>query len=301
VVGKIALPALLNLGIEEQLMAIDRILISIHGIETDGTWQDEIDRSFQGIAGLAYDKYKYGKFHFWETAFASAREDEIVAFAKKWDEVYRETGVVPSVIAHSFGTYIICRAMIQFPVLKFDRIILCGSILDCDFDWPGMIAAGRVQAVLNETAGDDGVVAMFRNAVLRSIINGSGPSGLDGFKRDTPMLEQRHYPELKHSGAFVLRSHCDDFWRPFIFDNVAFAEQCGRARNNHSERETLRKQWMPVIGSHLRKFFGPTDSPAAAALATVVFDHMVKYGVEGVHSAEGLIFAIVSGLWQKSQ
>jgi len=282
-------------------MAIDRVLLSIHGVETDGHWQDQIDRSFQGIAGLAYDKYKYGKFRFWEAAFASARDAEIVAFAKKWDEVYRETGVVPSVVAHSFGTYIICRAMIQFPVLRFDRIILCGSILDRGFDWPQMIAGGRVQAVLNETAGDDVVVALFRNAILRSIITGSGPSGLDGFERNAPMLEQRHYPKLKHSGAFVLRSHCDVFWRPFIFDNAVFSERCRRASTDRAELLTLRQEWIPVIHAHLGKFFGASDSPTAAALATMVFEQLVKYGAEGILSAKQLIFAIVSGLWQKSQ
>lgn len=279
-------------------MPIDKVLLSIHGVESDGKWQDEIDRSFQGIAGLAHDKYKYGRFPFYETAFAGPREAEIVAFAKKWDEVYQETGEAPSVIAHSFGTYIVCRAMIQFPVVSFDRIILCGSILDCDFEWPEMIAGGRVQAVLNETAGDDSIVAKFRYAALRSLITGSGPSGLDGFNRKTPMLEQRHYPNFRHSDAFVLRSHAERFWRPFIFDNVGFADQCRNASIDPRERKKLRQQLLPLIGIHLRKFFGPTNSPAAEEL---VFEKVVKYGAEGILSANDVIFAIVSGLWQKSQ
>jgi pimeloyl-ACP methyl ester carboxylesterase len=281
-------------------MAIDRILMSIHGIETDGKWQDEIDRSFQGFAGLAYDKYKYGKFPFWKVPFAGERDAEILAFSKKWDLV-RETGVVPSVIAHSFGTYIICRAMIQFPALSFDRVILCGSILDCDFDWPGMIAGGRVQAVLNEIAGNDWVVELFRNLKLRSNIEGSGPSGLDGFNLATSMLEQRAYPHLTHSGAFVLRAHCDVFWRPFIFDNVAFAKQCRLAAMNQAEEQKLRQEWIPTINAHLRKFFGSTDSPTAGALATRVFEFLVKHGAEGVHPAKQLILTIVGTMWLKSE
>ncbi|MEA2235454.1 MAG: eukaryotic-like serine/threonine-protein kinase [Thermoanaerobaculia bacterium] len=132
-------------------MAIDRVLLSIHGVETEGEWQEEIDRSFKGIAGLAHEGYKYGKFHFWKATYSAARDSEILAFTKKWDEVYRDTGVVPSVIAHSFGTYVACRALLRYPAMAFDHVILCGSILDCDFDWPSMVANGRVQAVLNES------------------------------------------------------------------------------------------------------------------------------------------------------
>jgi pimeloyl-ACP methyl ester carboxylesterase len=283
-------------------MAIDRVLLSIHGVETDGKWQEEIDRSFQGISGLAYDRYKYGKFHFWKAPLASARDSEILTFSRKWDEIYRETRVLPSVIAHSFGTYIVCRAMIRFPALSFDHVILCGSILDCEFDWPEMIARRRVRAVLNETAGNDWVVALFRSAITRAAITGSGPSGLDGFNRATPMLEQRHYPALAHSGAFVLRAHCDIFWRPFIFDNVAFAEQCRRASQTPAEWLELRQECLPIINDHLQFFFGPAvDSPFAVALATMVFESMVKYGTEGVRSAKQLIFAIVSALRQKSE
>jgi pimeloyl-ACP methyl ester carboxylesterase len=282
-------------------MPIDRVLISIHGVETDGKWQDEIDRSFQAIAGFAYDKYKYGKFHFWNAALAAARDAEILAFSKKWDDVYTRTRVVPSVIAHSFGTYIIWGAMDTFPVVSFDRVILCGSILDCGFDWSKMIAAGRVQAVMNETAGDDSVVVLFRNPVLRSLIRGSGPSGLDGFKVSTPMLEQRHYAHLKHSDAFVLKAHCDVFWRPFIFDNVAFAEQCHRASTDRAEWQKLRQVWLPIIDAHMRQFFGATDSPVATALAMMIFENVIKYGAEGILSAKHLILSIVSGLWQKIQ
>jgi len=35
----------------------------------------------------------------------------------------------PSVIAHSFGSYVVGESMLKYRELKFDKIILCGSIL----------------------------------------------------------------------------------------------------------------------------------------------------------------------------
>lgn len=143
---------------------------------------------------------------------------------------------------------------------------------------------------------------MFRSAVTRAVIPGSGPSGLDGFSRSTPTLQQPHYADLSHSGAFVLRAHCDAFWRPFIFGNVAFAALCRRAQHELAERQQLREECMPIIQADLRHFFGQAaGSPYAEVMAKMVFDNVLKYGAEGVLTAKQLIFAIVSGLWQKSE
>ncbi|MEA2235453.1 MAG: hypothetical protein QOC81_177 [Thermoanaerobaculia bacterium] len=59
---------------------------------------------------------------------------------------------------------------------------------------------------------------------------------------------------------------------------------------------------MPIIQADLRHFFGQAaGSPYAEVMAKMVFDNVLKYGAEGVLTAKQLIFAIVSGLWQKSE
>src|SRR5438105_3841065 len=35
----------------------------------------------------------------------------------------------PSIVAHSLGSYLVGMCMLKYPEVKFDKIILCGSIL----------------------------------------------------------------------------------------------------------------------------------------------------------------------------
>ena len=56
----------------------------------------------------------------------------------------------PSVIAHSFATYLLGNALLHYPYLRFNRVLLCGSILPPSFPWDAIIDRGQVQAVRNE-------------------------------------------------------------------------------------------------------------------------------------------------------
>jgi hypothetical protein len=61
----------------------------------------------------------------------------------------------PRIIAHSFGTYLVARALELNPELKFDRVIFCGSIVRRDYPWSRIIAAGQVGRVLNDYGDRD--------------------------------------------------------------------------------------------------------------------------------------------------
>src|SRR5260370_35691176 len=77
------------------------------------------------------------------------RRRKIEWFRKQY-ETHVKKGIVPSVIAHSFGTYVVGNALMKYDELRFDRIVLCGSILPSDFDSSSLIDSGRFNAVLNE-------------------------------------------------------------------------------------------------------------------------------------------------------
>lgn len=61
----------------------------------------------------------------------------------------------PSIVAHSFGTYIFGNALMRYPFLRFNKVLLCGSILPADFPWDVLVDRGQVQAVRNEHGARD--------------------------------------------------------------------------------------------------------------------------------------------------
>lgn len=274
------------------------MLLSIHGIRTNGEWQERIDPSFEAIDGFIYRKHKYGWFDFWEVPFKGQRDEEIEKFANFYDEHVKDGDPAPSVIAHSFGTYIIGAALERFAAIYFDRIILCGSILATDFDWPHYFEKKRVRAVLNERAGDDGIVTLFRSALTRAAIAHSGPSGVDGFSRKPPGLVERIHDEFQHSDHFILRAHCNRFWRPFIFNNEEFADLSWRYVEDEAEaRAEFENRYLPMVKELVRLLFPQKSDDAVAERAETFLRAIAIDGAKGVHRPRALALAKVGKLW----
>jgi pimeloyl-ACP methyl ester carboxylesterase len=117
----------------------------------------------------------------------------------------------PSIIAHSFGTYIVARALEQFPEIKFHRIILCGSIVRRDYPWSKILDRGQAECVLNDYGAKDWVVA-----VAPCFANDVGPSGKVGFEDHAGgRLHQRGHEEFSHSDYFYSLNY-QQLWIPFL-------------------------------------------------------------------------------------
>ena len=115
----------------------------------------------------------------------------------------------PSIVAHSFGTYILGNALIRYPYLRFGRVLLCGSILPAKFPWDLLIERGQVQAVRNEYGTED-----FWTRLVDVFVPGTGPSGRTGFQAKGVRLEQEKFT-FSHSEYFE-RSHMESQWIPFL-------------------------------------------------------------------------------------
>jgi hypothetical protein len=194
-----------------------KIVFALHGIRTHADWQ----RAFGHVAAnhgwrCSTDRWNYGYFsllhfflHFQRLAkvkwFRSTYHTEMHDVDFKWT-----TNSLPSVVAHSFGTYILGNALLKYDWLKFDRIILCGSILPPDFPWLDLIAQGRVQAVRNEY----GIRDVWTKTVTW-FIRGTGPSGRSGFNAaPSERFEQEEF-EYDHSEYFD-KGHMEAKWMPFL-------------------------------------------------------------------------------------
>jgi serine/threonine-protein kinase len=115
----------------------------------------------------------------------------------------------PSIVAHSFGTYILGNAMLKYDWLRFEKIILCGSILPKDFPWDKLIERGQVQVVRNEHGVQDIWVRF-----VSWFVADTGPSGHDSFSVKHERLLQERF-DYEHSEYFD-NGHMEAKWLPFL-------------------------------------------------------------------------------------
>ncbi len=115
----------------------------------------------------------------------------------------------PSVVAHSFGTYIVGHALRTFEDMSLGKIVLCGSILPRDFDWVSIFARNQVIEVRNDYGVDD-----MWSRVTRRIVKETGSSGANGFSMTSPLVQNRRFEYFGHSDYFR-RGHYEQ-WIKFL-------------------------------------------------------------------------------------
>ncbi len=202
----------------------DIVVLLVHGFNTRGLWKNELvpllGRETDGERFIVHP-WDYGEFRIgillpWAR---SAKLEEFQQFYNKVVSQYDPSRVDVCAIGHSFGAYIIGRALLRFPEVRLDRLILMGSALPRKFPWGAV--KGKCVKVLNEVFGSDYAL------LLAILIPGLGASGRYGFRIHSEHVVEVRNPYGDHSDGFGL-GHMRQTWVPFLRDgSVVFPYQSG--------------------------------------------------------------------------
>jgi pimeloyl-ACP methyl ester carboxylesterase len=194
-----------------------KIVVTLHGIRTRGQWQKQVT-PYLARHGLIPYHLDYGFFGVLSFVLPWTRANRVQWLRDELRDLMDRTGAKRvSVIAHSFGTWLALEALeAENGNLRFDRVVLTGSIVRRDFPWAQTIRRKRwAQAVRNERAAGDWVVraAELFARLAAPIAPRAGASGALGFDA-APDVVQQHTVAGGHSEVLNISNY--EKWARFI-------------------------------------------------------------------------------------
>ncbi|MEM1317955.1 MAG: hypothetical protein AAGF29_06800, partial [Pseudomonadota bacterium] len=154
-----------------------RIVLLLHGIRTQAAWGEMVASVIETRRGMSAIPVKYGFFdtiRFLVPFYT--RTAPVKRFLREYRDIRRHNpNAEISIIAHSFGTYIVSTALRE-PDVKFGRVILCGSIVKDDFRVADIESKIASLPVLNDCGTRD-----IWPVLAKSVTWGYGASGTFGF------------------------------------------------------------------------------------------------------------------------
>jgi pimeloyl-ACP methyl ester carboxylesterase len=167
---------------------VQNVVFVIHGIRDLGYWTRKIARRVQRMGReksitIESETSTYGYFPLLSFLLPWKRREKV-----EWlmDEYAQALATYPnakfSFVGHSHGTYLLAKALQEYPSCRFKNVVFAGSVVRTDYKWSKSIARGQVEAVLNYVATGDFVVAIFPKAFELLCLQDLGSAGHDGFK-----------------------------------------------------------------------------------------------------------------------
>jgi pimeloyl-ACP methyl ester carboxylesterase len=198
---------------------ITNVVFVVHGIRDDGYWTRKIaQRIHEAVSPpdlpnapkWRCETSSYGYFAMLSFVLPWIRRQKV-----EWlmDAYVGARARFPeaefSYVGHSNGTYLVARALEDYPAARFRNVLFAGSVVRRGYDWATPLSTRRVRNVLNMVATKDWVVALFPmgREPLRKIFD-LGGAGFGGFEQaatgrvpEVPNLKEVRYVIGKHSAA----------------------------------------------------------------------------------------------------
>lgn len=195
-----------------------KLVITIHGIRTHAEWQKQV-AALLSARNIPTHALSYGFYSLWRFLLRPSNDAMVERFCADYQRIVDSKDYKidvdddrrrPSIIAHSFGTYIVGYCMLKYEHVKFDKVIFCGSILPADFDWSTLLHRDQVHLVRNEYGLQDPWTRRVGKLVPRT-----GEGGAKGFSFISNNFDQQRFDYFKHSDFFG-DGHVKNHWLPFL-------------------------------------------------------------------------------------
>jgi pimeloyl-ACP methyl ester carboxylesterase len=177
--------------------SVKHVVFVIHGIRDEGHWTRKIAYRAELAAHdrVATVTSSYGYFPMLSFLRPGARQEKVEWLMDRYTEakaMYPEAAF--HYVGHSHGTYLLAKALEDYPAVRFDRVVFAGSVVNRGEKWLNLLRT-RVSCVVNFVATADWVVAFFPKALQTVGIQDLGSAGHDGFgtaSRECPLIEPPH-------------------------------------------------------------------------------------------------------------
>ncbi len=276
-------------------------VVTVHGIRRQHRW----DEDFAALPELKNHNievvnFDYGYFSIWKFLTPSKRDKIVVDFCRFYSEHFKDSDELPSVIAHSFGTYVVFSALEKYDVIKFDTIIFCGSILYHKLDFRYIMASNQVGKIYN----DHGKFEWFLK-ITRYIINKKcGKAGKVGFLDIPPKYKDRiiNRENFKAHSDYFLPMHMSKNWLPqLIHTDARFIYSTEILRNEVIDRiyQNINKDkndfnineiFFNVRVDELGNYFAKYEKKGINEKNYVIDEMIFSTTADGFHHADDMNF-----------
>lgn len=183
------------------------LVVPLHGIRTDGTWQEWLRGKLAAYEGVEVAPVGYHPLDIFRFLSPFIARKEIVDRVKSQLRAAREDNPHDTlcIIAHSFATYVIADILRNDPDIKIDRLIFAGSIVDEKTRW-------ETHRVLPEPFVNDCGFQDIYPVLASNVTWGFGASGRFGFKH---LKVKDRFHAIGHDGFFT-EEFVEKFWIPFV-------------------------------------------------------------------------------------
>jgi hypothetical protein len=254
-----------------------RLIIFVHGIRDPGYWQQDLKQLFEAegfvAAPIGYGVFDIFRFIFGarSRAVAEVKMKIMAIIDNHRDEKTREVPEI-TILAHSFGTYVISRILDNDPTIDIFRLVMCGGIVSNRFRWDKLATLngqfGRRVDILNEHSAKD-IWPLF----AKHITLGFGSSGTIGCQDGANVKDRRH--DIPHSD-YLTRDFAEKYWVPYIARNMPLSYNTVQAGTPWYTNLLLRS---PLTLLQALALF------LTVSLAFVIYDK-ISYRTQGVLAYE---------------